>query len=190
MEEAAPSRFRPASWNTVREGSRDSGPPEEDEPIAAEDMPQVVDGNGASSSALTGAAAVATAEGIASGSGTPKLKAGLRTREEMRAERLVRQAAEEAAAREAAQGGTSASSPGGGLQGSAEDGQGQETIYRDASGRKIDAAADAAERRAAKREEERREREKKEWGKGLVQRQEMVRKKQMVEAEKDTAFAR
>jgi pre-mRNA-splicing factor CWC26 len=48
----------------------------------------------------------------------------------------------------------------------------QETIYRDATGRKIDTKAEKAEAARKKREREEKEKERLEWGKGTVQREE------------------
>ncbi|KAI0322874.1 Pre-mRNA-splicing factor of RES complex-domain-containing protein [Amylostereum chailletii] len=54
----------------------------------------------------------------------------------------------------------------------------QETVYRDASGRKLDMKAERVEAARKKREREEKEAQKMEWGKGLVQRdQEEERKK-------------
>lgn len=49
--------------------------------------------------------------------------------------------------------------------------QAQETVYRDASGRRVDMAAERAEAARKKREREEAEAKKLEWGKGLVQRE-------------------
>ncbi|KAF8349151.1 Pre-mRNA-splicing factor of RES complex-domain-containing protein [Amanita rubescens] len=66
----------------------------------------------------------------------------------------------------------------------------QETVYRDASGRKIDAKAERAEAARLKREREEREAKKMEWGKGLVQKDEEEKRRQEIEKQKSTAFAR
>jgi len=66
----------------------------------------------------------------------------------------------------------------------------QETVYRDASGRKIDAKAERAEAARFKREREEREAKKMEWGKGLVQKDEEEKRRQEIEKQKSTAFAR
>jgi pre-mRNA-splicing factor CWC26 len=63
----------------------------------------------------------------------------------------------------------------------------QETVYRDSSGRKIDIKAERAEAARKKREREEKEAEKMEWGKGLVQRDEVERQRQRA---KTTKFAR
>jgi pre-mRNA-splicing factor CWC26 len=62
----------------------------------------------------------------------------------------------------------------------AQDAQ-QETIYRDATGRKIDTAAEKAEAARRKREREEREAQKMEWGKGLVQRDDERKRKEDLE---------
>lgn len=66
----------------------------------------------------------------------------------------------------------------------------QETIYRDASGKKIDTKAARAEAARLKREREEKEAQKMEWGKGLVQRDEQEKRKQELEKQKGRAFAR
>ncbi|KAF5391691.1 hypothetical protein D9757_002390 [Collybiopsis confluens] len=66
----------------------------------------------------------------------------------------------------------------------------QETVYRDASGRKIDAKAARAEAARKKREQEEKEAQKMEWGKGLVQREEKEKMKAELEQLKNRPFAR
>ena len=66
----------------------------------------------------------------------------------------------------------------------------QETVYRDATGRKVDIAAEKAEAARKKREREEKEAKKMEWGKGLVQREETDKRKQELEAMQHQSFAR
>ncbi|KIK63012.1 hypothetical protein GYMLUDRAFT_163568 [Collybiopsis luxurians FD-317 M1] len=66
----------------------------------------------------------------------------------------------------------------------------QETVYRDASGRKIDTKAARAEAARKKREQEEKEAKKMEWGKGLVQREEKEKMKAELEKLKNQPFAR
>ncbi|CAE6440929.1 unnamed protein product [Rhizoctonia solani] len=66
----------------------------------------------------------------------------------------------------------------------------QETVYRDASGRKIDTKAERAEAARKKREREELEAKKMEWGKGLVQREEEERRRLELEKEKTRGMAR
>ncbi|SJL09736.1 related to Pre-mRNA-splicing factor CWC26 [Armillaria ostoyae] len=66
----------------------------------------------------------------------------------------------------------------------------QETVYRDATGRKIDTKAARAEAARKKREKEEREAQKMEWGKGLVQRDEAEKRKLELERLKTKNFAR
>jgi hypothetical protein len=66
----------------------------------------------------------------------------------------------------------------------------QETVYRDATGRKIDTKAARAEAARQKREREEKEAQKMEWGKGLVQREEQEKRKQEMEKQKGKAFRR
>ena len=66
----------------------------------------------------------------------------------------------------------------------------QETVYRDASGRKIDMKAEKAEAARRKREAEEKEAKKMEWGKGLAQREAKERERAMMEKERRKGFAR
>ncbi|KAK7057516.1 amidohydrolase 3 [Favolaschia claudopus] len=66
----------------------------------------------------------------------------------------------------------------------------QETVYRDATGRKINTKAARAEAARLKREREEKEAQKMEWGKGLVQRDEAEKRKQELEAQRGKKFAR
>ena len=66
----------------------------------------------------------------------------------------------------------------------------EETVYRDASGRKIDMKAEKAEAARRKREAEEKEAKKMEWGKGLAQREEKERERAMMERERGKGFAR
>jgi pre-mRNA-splicing factor CWC26 len=66
----------------------------------------------------------------------------------------------------------------------------QETVYRDASGRKVDMKLERAEAARKKREREEREAQKMEWGKGLVQRDEAERRKKEEERIRQRGFAR
>ncbi|KAJ3514595.1 hypothetical protein NLJ89_g2294 [Agrocybe chaxingu] len=68
--------------------------------------------------------------------------------------------------------------------------QAQETVYRDASGKKIDTKAAKAEAARMKRLREEKEAQKMEWGKGLVQREEAEKRKQDLEKLKNQPFAR
>jgi len=66
----------------------------------------------------------------------------------------------------------------------------QETVYRDAAGKKINTKAARAEAARLKREREEKEAQKMEWGKGLVQRDEAEKRKQELEAQRGKKFAR
>jgi pre-mRNA-splicing factor CWC26 len=66
----------------------------------------------------------------------------------------------------------------------------QETVYRDASGRKIDTKAERAEAARKKREREEKEAQKMEWGKGLVQREEQEKRRLELEKQRTRGFAR
>jgi pre-mRNA-splicing factor CWC26 len=71
-----------------------------------------------------------------------------------------------------------------------EEAAAQETVYRDASGRKIDTKAEKAEAARKKREREEKEARKLQWGKGVVQRDEAEETRKRLEKMKTTAFAR
>jgi pre-mRNA-splicing factor CWC26 len=71
-----------------------------------------------------------------------------------------------------------------------EEAAAQETVYRDASGRKIDMKAEKAEAARKKREREEKEARKMEWGKGVVQRDEAEEARKRLERMKTTGFAR
>ncbi|KII89991.1 hypothetical protein PLICRDRAFT_108328 [Plicaturopsis crispa FD-325 SS-3] len=66
----------------------------------------------------------------------------------------------------------------------------QETVYRDASGKKIDTKAEKAEAARKKREKEEREAAKMEWGKGLVQREEQEKRRLEMERNRTKEFSR
>ncbi|KAG7451211.1 pre-mRNA-splicing factor CWC26 [Guyanagaster necrorhizus] len=66
----------------------------------------------------------------------------------------------------------------------------QETVYRDATGRKIDTKTARAEAARKKREKEEKEAQKMEWGKGLVQRDEAEKRRQELERLRTKNFAR
>lgn len=66
----------------------------------------------------------------------------------------------------------------------------QETVYRDASGRKIDMKLARAEAARKKREREEKEARKMEWGKGLVQREEQEKRRIQLEKNKSLPFSR
>lgn len=66
----------------------------------------------------------------------------------------------------------------------------QETVYRDASGRKIDMKLERAEAARKKREREEREAQKMEWGKGMVQREDTEKRKQEEERIRQSGFTR
>ena len=66
----------------------------------------------------------------------------------------------------------------------------QETVYRDSSGKKIDTKAARAEAARLKRLREEKEAQKMEWGKGLVQKDEAEKRRQELEKQRTTTFAR
>lgn len=66
----------------------------------------------------------------------------------------------------------------------------QETVYRDASGRKIDMKLARAEAARKKREKEEKEAQKMQWGKGLVQREDEEKRRVQLEKNKSLPFSR
>jgi pre-mRNA-splicing factor CWC26 len=66
----------------------------------------------------------------------------------------------------------------------------QETVYRDAQGRKIDTGVAKAEAARRKREREEKEASMMEWGKGLVQREEKEKMREAMEKGKGKGFSR
>ena len=66
----------------------------------------------------------------------------------------------------------------------------QETVYRDSSGKKIDTKAARAEAARLKRLREEKEAQKMEWGKGLIQKDEAEKRRQELEKQRSTTFAR
>jgi pre-mRNA-splicing factor CWC26 len=66
----------------------------------------------------------------------------------------------------------------------------QETVYRDATGKKINTKAARADAARLKREREEKEAQKMEWGKGLVQRDEAEKRKLELEKQRGSKFAR
>lgn len=69
-------------------------------------------------------------------------------------------------------------------------GQDTETVYRDASGRKIDPKMKRQEEVRLRKEQIEKEARKMEWGKGLVQRKEAEEQKRRLEEERDKPMAR
>lgn len=67
--------------------------------------------------------------------------------------------------------------------------QQSQTVYRDATGRKVDVKVERAEAARLKREAEEREARKMEWGKGLVQREEEQKRKEQIEKERGRGLA-
>ncbi|KZT62451.1 hypothetical protein CALCODRAFT_426161 [Calocera cornea HHB12733] len=66
----------------------------------------------------------------------------------------------------------------------------QETVYRDASGRKIDLSVARAEKKRKAREEAEKMEKQMQWGKGVVQREEADRRRRELEEERRKGFAR
>ncbi|CAO3626408.1 unnamed protein product [Mucor hiemalis] len=69
-------------------------------------------------------------------------------------------------------------------------GENEETIYRDASGRKVDPKMKRAEEARLRKEAIEKEARRMEWGKGLVQRKEAEEEKRRLKEEKHKPMAR
>ncbi|PWN48173.1 hypothetical protein IE53DRAFT_407217 [Violaceomyces palustris] len=112
--------------------------------------------------------------------------AGLRTKEEIRAERLAREARTRREAEEKERQDRASSG-----KGKSDDSRKEEeTVYRDSSGRRIDVKAEEEERRRFQLEEERKRKEREEWGKGLVQKREVEERRKRLERIKDEKVSR
>lgn len=103
-----------------------------------------------------------------------KLKGGLQTASELKAENDRRRAAVEAERAAAAAARQAAGSSGQGNDA-------EETVYRDTSGKRIDTKAAKAEMARQKRKELEKEMQKMEWGKGLVQREDREKARRELE---------
>ena len=108
----------------------------------------------------------------------PTVKAGLMTREELRAMRKARQEQEEAArAQERA-------------EQEAQDPSHHETVYRDTQGRRINLEEEEARLREEQERAERKRKEREQWGQGLVQRREREAQRNELRAMRSEGVAR
>ncbi|KAF7730136.1 Pre-mRNA-splicing factor cwc26 [Apophysomyces ossiformis] len=155
-------RGRTDGWEVVQEGVTQQGYVEEEE--AEDEKPVVV--------------AETVEEKGDRGAGEKEMrmssgqKAGLLTKEE------IRQEAERAREREREE------------MMRLRDTRKEESVYRDVTGRKYDPKIKRAEEARAKKEAIEREERRMEWGKGLVQRNEVEAEKQRLKEEKDKPLAR
>ncbi|PWN25729.1 hypothetical protein BDZ90DRAFT_233737 [Jaminaea rosea] len=162
VKDTGAGKFKKAAWSSL---GPDGQPVAEPEPAAEEqdEQPQMVDakGNQVSAEALHKSEAAQAS----SQAGPSKPRAGLRTKEEVRAERVAREKAEKAAEAEAASRGV-------------EDPDDEEaraarlaqtTVYRDATGRRIDVEAEDKALRLEEQRQRRKERERKDWNRGQRQ---------------------
>lgn len=120
------------------------------------------------------------------------LRAGLKTREEMRAERLDRErkAMEEEEARKRGKVRQTEQEQEADRRQRERDERQEQTVYRDASGRRIDVQKEDEERRRTREEERKREREKRDWNKGQIQLQQLKDARRREEEARDSSFAR
>jgi chemotaxis protein histidine kinase CheA len=96
-----------------------------------------------------------------------KPRGGLQSAASLAAENAERRARAEAARKEAEAARAAA----------AGDGEGEETVYRDAEGKRIDTKAEKAKQKRAREKQMEKEMERMEWGKGLVQREDKEARK-------------
>jgi pre-mRNA-splicing factor CWC26 len=118
------------------------------------------------------------------------VRAGLKSREQMRAERLEREKRLALEAVDRADGTSdTAEQRRAQLEREREQAQ-QETVYRDASGRRVDVKKEEEEELRRQRARERLEREKEDWNKGEVQQRQARERARREQEERSTAFAR
>ncbi|MCO5589812.1 hypothetical protein L7F22_043781 [Adiantum nelumboides] len=121
------------------------------------------------------------------------IRAGLKTREEMRAERIERERKAAAAEEEAKRSGntqTSKEDEEKARQQAERERRQQETVYRDATGKKIDVQKEDEEHKKKREEERKFEREKTDWNKGETQLRNAREQRRREEEERNTTFAR
>ena len=109
-----------------------------------------------------------------------RLQGGLQTAAQLREESQRRRAAMEAE-KEATRAKAAAARQAQGSDGDGDGNGAEETVYRDKSGRRIDAKAEKAEQKRRQRQELEKEIAKMEWGKGIVQREEKERRQRELE---------
>lgn len=117
-------------------------------------------------------------------------KAGLRSKEEMKAARLAR---EERKRREAEQATLPPASSSTHTSNEEEDEEAklaQETVYRDSSGRIIDIRVQEAHERALERERQLHEAERKTWSQGLIQKQQKRQAQEQLASVRDKSISR
>lgn len=114
---------------------------------------------------------------------TERPRAGLMSREQLKAQREARKAAERAAAEAAAaEAGTDLAAE--------VPSQEQETVYRDAQGRRIDVAAEEARLQEEAAQAARMKEERKQWNRGVVQRQQEAAAREALAAAASEQVAR
>ncbi|KAL4398894.1 Pre-mRNA-splicing factor Cwc26 [Malassezia pachydermatis] len=97
-------------------------------------------------------------------------KAGLMSREQLRAQREAREAAERAAAKEEA------------MQQDEQLPEAQQTVYRDAQGRRVNIEEEEERLKQEEQERLRKKEEQKQWNRGLVQRREEAEQRAMLDS--------
>lgn len=190
-DEGSSSKQKQTRWAKLGQSSgagREYDLQEGDLPLVADDQGTNLDAND-QKSAEQQLAANPVAE---SSSSNNTIRAGLKTREEMRAERIERErkAAAEEKAKRLVQIQTTEEDEQKALQQVERERRQQETVYRDATGKRIDVQKEDEERRKRREEERKLEREKKDWNKGEAQLRNAQEQRRREEEERDTSFAR
>ena len=181
---AAPGEEEDEDGLTPQVVGRDAGPSKAFKKIGSSKSHSVDDDASAQAGPSTQPApASAPAEG------PTEFRAGLRTKEEMKAARLAREERRQREAEQAAH-----SQPASDTAAAEEEDEearlAQETVYRDSSGRIIDVRAAEAEALAQERARQRKDAERKTRGQGLVQKQQQKAEKAQLESVQRQSVAR
>ena len=181
--------------NSKQKQSRWAKVSKREEEVQEGDLPQIADEQGMNldASDQKSAKQQLTSKTVAeSSSSNSAVRAGLKTREEMRAERIERErkAAEEQEAKRLGHVQTTKEDEQKAFKQTERERRQQETVYRDAGGRKIDVQKEDEERKKKREEAQKLEREKTDWNKGETQLRNAREQRKREEEERNTAFAR
>lgn len=188
--EGSSSKQKQNRWAKVGKTSRR----DRDDEMQDGDLPQVADELGMNFDASEQKLAehqLAQTSAAQPSSSSSAMRAGLKTKEEMRAERIERErkAAEEEAS-QSRQSQIAKADEERRIQKIERDQRQQETVYRDSTGRKIDVQKDDEEYKRKREDERKFEQEKTLWNKGETQLRNAREQKKREEEERSTAFAR
>ncbi|PWN34915.1 uncharacterized protein FA14DRAFT_160317 [Meira miltonrushii] len=190
-DEGSTSKRKQSRWAKVGKSSGTG----RDDVLQDGDLPQVADEQGMNLDAndqMSAERQLAANPAAGSSSSNSAIRAGLKTREEMRAERIERErkAAEEKEAKRSGQIQSTNEDEQKALQQAERERRQQETVYRDATGKRIDVQKEDEERRKKREEERKLEREKTDWNKGEAQLRNAREQRRREEEERNTSFAR